>query len=324
MFTFPYVEMPKGGWDKSARIMAEGNLILKKCHKQTKAKMSRGKFLIALLAKLKDGSCDMNGNVIKIPVAISVHGVRITKGDVTKILDVKSLEWDVLCAIGDFLKKLVNKTYCNPYNIVEWNDLYNEAIASAINAIHYYTEIDIKPITYISEVVRRHLFTTVQEDSPMAGISRQSRELFSKFSEAKRSTEQKVGHPVGFDELVEKLGLSERQRKTLSNMLVHVVEEQAMNVSVDDGANDYTSLVKHENKPVLEIDQHEAIVNADLDSWELDVLVAFLESSPGTNGWQTEVAKRHINPATGKCFSRAAPAIALKRIKKKIRQNYAA
>jgi len=309
--------------------MSKGNLILKRCHKQSKGKMSREKFMIALFAKLKNGPHDKNGDSSKIPAAVNVSGVRINKGDVAKILDVKNLEWDILCAIGDFIKKMVNQTHRNPYNTLEWDDLYNEAIAAAINAIHYFTRTDIKPITYISSVIRRHLFNTVQSDSPMAGISRQSRELMSKFAEAKRTTEQKVGHPVGFDELVEKLGLSDRQCKTLANMLVRVIEEQAISVAMDAGssqgtANDFTALVKQEKPAVLEIDEYEAITKADLNPWELDVLVAFLESTPGTTGWQTEVANRHVNPATGRCFSRAAPAIALKRIRKKIRQNYVA
>ena len=319
--------MPKDRQNECARIMSKGNLLLKKHHKKAKATMSRSNFLIALLAKLENGPCDMNGNTTKIPTSVSVHGVRISKGDVIKILDVKDLEWEILCSVGDFLKKLINKTYRNPQNTIEWDDLYNEAIASAVNAIHYYTKTSTKPITYISEVVKRHLYHVVQEDSPLSGISRQSRELFSKFSEAKRSTEQEVGHSVGFDELVGKLGLSKRQRKTLENMLVRVIEEQvAHSPHSFDGEkhNDYTAMVKREHKSVLEIDEQEAIANADLDSWELDVLVAFLESPPGTTGWQTEVAKRHINPVTGKCFSRAAPAMALKRIKKKIKQNYAA
>jgi len=323
--------MPKGRWNKFAGIMSKGNLILKKCHKQSKGKMSREKFMIALFAKLKNGPCDVNGNIPKIPSAVNIDGVRINKGDVTKILDVKNLEWDILCGIGDFIKKIVNSTHCNPYNTLEWNDLYNEAIAAAINAIHYFTRTDIKPITYISLVIRRHLFNTVQSDSPMAGISRQSRKLMSKFAEAKRTTEQKVGHPVGFDELVEKLGLSDRQCKTLANMLVRVIEEQAISVAMDrqgcasrSTANDFTALVKQEKPAVLELDEYEAITKADLNPWELDVLVAFLKSTPGATGWQTEVASRHINPATGRCFSRAAPAIALKRIRKKIRQNYVA
>ena len=328
MFYIPYVKMTKDRQDECACIMSKGNLILEKYQKSAKVSMSRDKFLVALLAKLKDGPRDVNGNITKIPAAVRVHGVRINKGDITKILEVKNLEWDILCSIGDFLKKLVNKTYRNPYNTVEWDDLYNEAISAGVIAIHYYTKTKTKPITYISEAIRRNLFRVVQEDTPMAGISRQARELFSKFSEAKRSAEQKVGHPVGFDELVNKLGLSKRQRKTLENMLVRVIEEQAVSrntahMDVERGtSNDYTAMVKHENRPVLEIDQHEAIAKADLDPWELDVLVAFLESAPGTNGWQTEVANRHINPDTGKCFSRAAPALALKRIKRKIRENY--
>lgn len=320
--------MPKARQDEFARIMSEGNLILKKYHKEarSKTKISRSNFLIALLTKLEDGTCDVNGDITKIPAAVHVHGVRINKKDVAKILDVKNLEWDILCSMGNFLKKMINKTYRNPYNTIEWDDLYNEAVASAIKGIHYYTKISIKIITYISNVVKRHLYHVVQKDSPMSGISRKSRELFSKFSEAKRSMEQKVGHPVGFDELAEKLGLSTNQRKTLENMLVRVIEEQTIKnvMSLDDTSNDYTSLAKREKKSVLEIDEREAIAKTNLDSWELDVLVAFLESIPGTNGWQSEVAKRHINPATGKCFSRAAPAIALKRIKKKIIQNYAA
>jgi len=320
----PYVEMPKARKEECARIITEGNLLLKKLHKQATSSMSRAKFLIALLAKLEDGFCDANGNIPKIPVAVKIHGVRINKGDVVKILTVKNLEWDILCSMSNFLKQLVNKTYLNPYNIVEWNDLYNEAMTAAVEAIHYYTKPDTKVITYVGEAVRRHLFNVVQKDAPMAGVSRQSRDLMSKFAKAKREAEQKVGHPVGFDELVKKLELNPRQCKTLTNMLVRVVEEQALNMSDDKTANDYTSTAKNNNRPVLELDQQEAIAKANLNPWETDVLVAFLESSPGTTGWQTEVAKRHINPATGKCFSRAAPAIALKRIKKKIKQNYAA
>ena len=70
----------------------------------------------------------------------------------------------------------------------------------------------------------------------------------------------------------------------------------------------------------LTIEHMELIKKAKLTEWEMIVLEAFMHSPAGSNGWKTEVAKSHINPATGKPYSRMAPLVALQRIRVKMKR----
>jgi hypothetical protein len=71
----------------------------------------------------------------------------------------------------------------------------------------------------------------------------------------------------------------------------------------------------------LEVDQRKAIqaVWEHLSEWEQAVLSAAME---GEYGWQARVAADHINPETGKPYSRMAPAVAINRIKEKVLSYY--
>jgi hypothetical protein len=115
-------------------------------------------------------------------------------------------------------------------------------------------------------------------------------------------------------------------------MLSRVIHESAINDSHDDtGEFAHNQDITWFEKPVAEtvtMDEDEkgivqdAIADANLTDWEKTVLEAFLNATDDKTGWQTDVAKNHINPLTGEAYTRAAPAVAFKRAMTKLRELY--
>jgi hypothetical protein len=249
----------------------------------------------------------------------TLHGVKLKAVDMKKISAVKDIEWPVLCGISNLILKYVNKWSVNrPSCIVEPDDLYNEAVASAINAIYYFTNSECFT-TFVVHAIKRKLYRIVNKDTPLSGIGKEVKKLYGKMQQARREE----NGPITFDALVKKLKLTDNQRSSLEAMLSKVFRASELTVNSESESEefDYTAIAKPTaTKVTLDIDQRDAIIDAKLTDFETDVLFAFL-SSVG-NGWRAAVAKKHINPVTGKPYTRMTAANVLKKVKDKIRQAY--
>jgi len=71
----------------------------------------------------------------------------------------------------------------------------------------------------------------------------------------------------------------------------------------------------------MDQDQRRALqeFRGELTEFEAAVLDGYLED--GERGWQTRVASEHVNPATGKPFTRPMPAKVLPRILGRIKER---
>jgi hypothetical protein len=116
------------------------------------------------------------------------------------------------------------------------------------------------------------------------------------------------------------MGLNSDDIKILRCMMVETHHMTALSSDIGEDKQD----LEFADAPLfgsMDLDQRRAIELAyeSFTDWEKAVLQAAME---GSYGWQTTVAKEYVNPETGTTYSRAAPAIALGRIRDKVMEIY--
>ncbi len=314
--TFPisHVELTKDQKTTNYEIMAAGNIILKNWHQKIqkevckqhgKTRYNRSKFRGELF------------NQIKVARSATIFGVTIPKCDIEAILAVRQIEMPMLQAHANLMDQLARKAYkMNPDCGLDLEDFFNEALMAGMNAIYCYTDTQIVFSTYLVHAIKRRLFNYALEQR---GCSYDVYKLFTDYHKIRNEN----NGPITVDEAIKKLKLKESQVLQLSVMLNKVIHESDLIADKEDDY-DFTTLARGATKVEkagIEIDEaqsvREAITDAQLTEWEKIVLNAFLEAS-SSHGWRTEVAEQNINPDTGKAYSRAAPAIAMDRIKDKV------
>lgn len=288
-------------------IMRVGNLILKKYHQKFKnnlsiPKYSRIKFLNLIFKECENKSQD-----------ISVQGVFIPKEDVQKILNVKNVEWEILCAYSAAIQKLSNKHRPSDSSMSQ-DDIMSEAVKSAIIAIYHFTEENVKFITFLQHCVKRHLTYKI---GFLSRLSKRAYDLLFKYEKAKNE----LNGPLNFENIVEYMDLSEKEIQILKKALSKTNNFSELEIN----EKTFLSPEKISNQED-KIQIKEIISKLELSPLEKAVLSGFLFSK---NNGKTSMglgtfAKNIINPSTGRPYSRQSLSLAWNRIKEKISNSYKA
>jgi hypothetical protein len=149
--------------------------------------------------------------------------------------------------------------------------------------------------------------------------SKFNRTLVSDYNKAK---EKANGH-MTFDEAVIRMNLDAADIKLLGEALVKVSRESDMSYDVSSGDQKESLMnnIAGQNVPVEHTcavaEVQDAIENAGLTILERSALEASLHSS---HGWKKEFADQHVNPKTGKSYTRAAVKIILERAYQKVKK----
>ena len=297
----PYKPFSPEQRKEAERIMREGHLALSKlCPKNTSI-------------------ADFRSDLLKKAPSVSHIQIDATPQH-NAILSVRKYEWDILCSISNMIIDLVNKWVAKGLPIIlSDEDLYSEAVAAAVNSIYYYNKKNVRFITFAHHSINNAISRAINTSGHFAKVGRNTRKLMVRVDELK----QKTNGPITADEIAIKLNLTKRQRKTVDALSISVFNESGLSDNkkgADGKLNDYTALAKREKRDCLEKDQLEAIEKVALTPFEKEVLSAYVAAP--INGWRTAIAKKHINPKTGKPFSRMTPILALKRIRKKVARIY--
>lgn len=304
----PYKKLSEDYKKHLDETMRQGNIVLKKYHQESKKnfsipKYNRIKFLNLILKECNNACED-----------IVVGGVFIPKEDIAKILSVKNIEWEVLCGYSAAIQKVSNRHRPSDSSMSQ-EDIFSEAVRSAISAIYHFTEQNIKFITFLQHCVNRHLTFKI---GSLSNLSRRACKLLFKYEK----TKSKLNGPYNFENIVKLMDLSDKETKILKSAL-----SKTSNFS-DLEIDELNLIVK--SKQDLEfcdkIHVEEMLSNLDLSSLEKAVLNGFLQSkynSKTSLGLGT-FAKNIINPSTGRPYTRQALSLAWNRIKEKISNSYKA
>lgn len=208
-------------------------------------------------------------------------------------------------------------------NGVTRHDYMQEAYMTIIEAMYQYTREDIDFSTFVWWALRNRMINVTNSGNLFCPLTNSDLELVIRYDRAKQS------HGGTFDEIVETLGLSTEEGRHLGSILTKVFSENQLGSHEDrsdfEPSNDYTGhrvgidslpplvrteLAKDADGEVVVVNavdvEGQEHVNNVLDRANLSLLerkVIEVAMDP-YYGWQTEFAKQHVNPDTGKPYSR--------------------
>ena len=315
----PYHPLTKDRKDVLGKIMRKGNCILRDLHVQVLevTGMQHKKYTRAMLR-------DELVKAMKTGAVTSIRGVYIPSESAAALRAVTNIVDEVLMGYTRMVEKLAYRyAIAHPTTIMAFQDYYDEGIMGLMNAVYYYTNTDVAFMTYVYHCVRRRLANAVNKMNPLSPWTNEARRLHMLYEEAR----SEFNGPATFEDVVSYLGFDADERDAVQATLIDVFRGSEVGTGADADSSDsgvaFEALAVGDHirtqHALLDPDQRAAVEAADLTDFERAVLVAF---QGGERGWQTQVAKSHINPNTGKPYSRRAPALVLPRIIEKIREIY--
>lgn len=259
---------------------------------------------------------------------ITIRAVRNTKH---QELDGRSVEDAVLSGFVALCRKHARKWSREGDSIgITFNDYLHEAYAKILSAMYSFTRDDIDLSTFFWWVLHNQ----------MINVTNQQRFLRLKNDDLKlvvnyEKTRSTVNKAVTFEEIVQVMGLDTETASHLGTLLTRIYTENQISGtgSIDDsgeddglGFGDYTACrtgINRESNVCVRVDAkltvQDAIQYSGLTDFERMLVQAFLEDD--SNGWQTRLAERLINPNTGKSYSRMWITMAKDKAMEKLR-NY--
>lgn len=307
-YVVPHVSMSDARKREIEQILRNGNLVLALHHDRMKkqnnlSRHNRTSFFNDIIKEANE------------PKDLKIEGVLIPKEDVAKILEVKKVEWEILCAYSKLINKIVKRKAISEFDSsLSEEDLTSEAHHATLHAISHYTNSEIKFITFLHHCVSRHLSRVCNKTSGLSHLSTNAVKLKIEYN--KLSCEE----GATFDKIVERMNISEKEISVLPSILCKVqnmtsLEKEEHEFTVVDESNN--------NAEPIERDQSILRIVNDLELTDLEkaVLEGFIGSSSGKLGLNS-ISKNLINPKTQKPYSRMAFTFAWRRIKEKITKVY--
>ncbi len=314
--TVTHIDLSAEQKSSLGKIMAKGSNVLKayweKVCKKVDGPYSRPTFRTELF-KLVDSNA----------TRFCIRGIQIPKEAVDAILEIRKIESQVIAGYSKWISTMAIKwsRMEGRSTSLTFEDFYQEISMKMTDVMYCYNKTENQFITFAHRSIKNGMLKVANESKSIRWTN-ENRRLVGEYHKAKN----KINGPVDFDQLTKIMKLDDKQKEALSSCLTKMVNQSEMTASGsgEEAEMDYSQfgINQSEASETLDFDQKEAVKNARLDAWEKAVLAAFLEAPYGSHGWQTEVAAANINPLTGKQYSRAAPAIALKRIREKILAQY--
>jgi len=301
MLDLPYNQIEDNRWSQLSLTMTTGNTFIKKWASTLLGNRKEREFRKRLFQGEFRG--------------------QIPQEELESILAVKDIQDEVFCGYTRLASKIANK-WCNDarYNKSHIHDYTQEALMALVEAIYGYTEGGVKFITYAWVTIQNRMKTFDIKEKNLIVPSKSHRTLVSNYNKTK---EKANGH-MTFDETVIRMELSSVEIKILGEALVKVTGESDYKTGHDGGdstaENPINNLVAS-SVPVehaCEVAEvQDAIENAGLTILERSALDASLNSS---HGWKKAFSDQHINPKTGKSYTRASVKIILERAHQKVKR----
>ena len=282
--------------------------------------------------KVMGGEKNPGGNIPFEKLA-ELEGDLLTIRSVRKtyhpILENRSVEESILAGFAALARSHAKKWSKNDPNGITLADYLQEAYAIILSAMYSFTRDDIDLSTFIWMVLHNRMINVTNQQGFLR-LKNTDLALVVKYEKTKRD----AGVPVTFDDIVNMMQLSQEEVHHLGTLLSRVYTENqiALNVNADDygndeasgGGGDYTAcrkgVTKHDETAasVARLTVEDAIEHAGLTDFEKVVIRASLEDD--SHGWQIRLAKKSVNPNTGKPYSRMWVTMVRDSAMKKLRQ----
>lgn len=295
------VSLSKAVLNELCLIMVKGNSLLKECAEMMG--LTHNKFRGKLFNNKLDTSKLTPEQLAKLEAAKPfIFAVR------------EKCELKILEGFNRMVLKQAQAAAANnfdPHNAI--GDFRGEGVAACLDAIYSYSDMSIKFSNFLWQCIRRRIVEEINRRNPFCPLTNEAVMLLRCFNQQK----DKFNDHVTDEQVVEAMGLSDKQKEVLFGTLMKVINE----APEEEGADDYTAGRRSVNRDFKEVfvirrEVRQAIKDAELNDFELECLVA--EMYP-YHGWKEDVASKHVNQKTGQRFTRQNIMYALERAKKKVK-----
>ncbi len=221
------------------------------------------------------------------------------------LVRLKDLEPEVLSGWIKVTWCLCHAFYYSENRIgVTIDDYVQESATAIVDCMYGYNRGEFS--TYVYNAAKNRLIDFIRRESASTGVSRDL--IAMRMNVRLTMTKNSVGFDAAIDMLRDRSSISEAQVMDLRQSMRSTVRESALMGHHDgDDSDDYTAL-RNLSQPeeTLKAERLDrltmALANVQMSDLERDLLNTFLDVGHGT---QEEVASRHINPATGRRYTRA-------------------
>jgi DNA-directed RNA polymerase specialized sigma subunit len=198
------------------------------------------------------------------------------------------------------------------------DEFMQEGEIAVLDGIYGYTDTKIRLSTYIWQCIRRRIFGAINHLNPLCPLTNEALDLVHRVQEV-----QNVNSDLTDEQAVKVLGFNTEETKIFFRSITKVINDVKVS-SGEDHTDDYTADRRGVDRDVKETffirkEARQAVKDADLNEFELACI--FGDTFP-YHGWKEDVASKHINPQTGKRFTRQNIQHVLERAKEKIRKAF--
>jgi DNA-directed RNA polymerase specialized sigma subunit len=204
----------------------------------------------------------------------------------------------------------------DPVNARE--EFMQEGDIAVLDGLYGYVERNIKLTTYMWQCIRRRIFDAINHLNPLCPLTNEAIDLVCRVQEIHSSNSE-----LSDEQAAEVLGFSSEETKMFFRSITKVLNQSSED-NQREHSDDYTASRRgvdrdHKEAFFIRKDARQAVKDADLNDFELSCV--FGDTFP-YHGWKEDVASKHINPQTGKRFTRQNIQHVLERAKNKIRETY--
>ena len=318
-FVVPCILMNEEQKEFAKEILLNGVRLLKKWHSHCESNGWKGSYK-SFRVTLMNKESEIKSHVQDCKRVEFCNDIKVISKIRTKHseLDNRTVEEAYLHQFSGIAKRFVFKV-SHTNNEDHLQDIY----LKIIETIYYYDRPEIEISTWIWNVVKNKMIDLLGEASGISPLTSSDRKLLVKY-------EDKKNEGQNFQEIVDSLGLSDEDVVNLRLILTRVYSEGNIigNESFgesDKFNNDYTgfrqgiSLEKSDTDLISEQENVDNIIkNSGLTEMEMAVFSAAMNPFVG---WQTVFAESHVNPKTGKPYSKMRITQILQEARNKVQQT---
>jgi len=318
--TMPKTRMTKEQSNHAMKILNSGNVLLRKWSVYDKKKCAR-LFRNAIF----EGQTNPR-NVIpeNLMPEFDCDRVVILAAKKTTFEDGRTVEEADLQNYAGIAEKLAHrlKSYNNTF---EFSDFVQEGYMQIIECMYsWLAKFEVEMSTFIYCSIKRRYSKLINTGNLFCPLTNSDIDLILQYQSIKEKSNYST-----FDEIVSKMELDYEQSINMSRLFCKIVNQSQIECRSnhhyrEDNSfgNDYTHLSVESHNDVNATEQNEYVKNiiskANLTPLENELIHIAMESHKA--GWQSEFAKTHVSPKTGKPYSRMRITQILESAREKIRK----
>lgn len=316
----PKTRMTKEQSKHAMKILDSGNILLRKWSVYDKKKCAR-LFRNAIF----EGQTNPR-NVIpeNLMPEFDCDRVVILAAKRTTFEDGRTVEEAVLQNYAGIAERLAYKYVLRNNNTFEFSDFVQEGYMQIIECMYsWLAKFEVEMSTFVYCSIKRRYAKLINTGNLFCPLTNSDIDLILQYQSIKEKS-----NSCTFDEIVSKMELDYEQSIGMSRLFCKIInhsqiENKSNRHHREDGfGNDYTHLSVESHNDVNTTEQNEYVKNiiskANLTPLEDELIHIAMESHKA--GWQSEFAKTHVSPKTGKPYSRMRITQILESAREKIRK----